>query len=475
MDYLNFLQRKIKTFSDYGFDVEESDLNTNLFDFQKTIVKWALKKGKAALFLDTGLGKTLAQLSWADQIYKHTGGDILILAPLAVSKQTKREGEKFGIEVNICRTQADVNSGINITNYEMLEHFDTSCFVGVILDESSILKSYMGSTKRTIIESFEHTKYKLSCTATPSPNNHMEILNQAEFLGVMKSHEALAIWFINDTSRSGNYVLKGHAIKPFWEWVSTWAVCISKPSEIGFSDEGYNLPPLSEITEIIKISELSENQVDDGLFRKIETNATAFHKEKRITVESRVAKCAEIVMKDNEQYLIWCNTDYEADALKKAIPEAVEVRGSHKTELKEQRAMDFIDGKIRILISKAKIFGYGLNFQNCHNTIFCGIDYSYESYYQAVRRFWRFGQKNPVNAYVVIGSTEQQILDVVKRKERAQNDMKRNMYGPIKEIQNQNLKQTRFKLNVNSKKITIPEWVVSEDENGICYREMRIV
>lgn len=458
MDYIDFLKSKQVTVMPSGFDVEVSELNSALFDWQKAIVKLALKKGKFALFLDTGLGKTLCQLVWSDRVCKHTGGNVLILAPLAVSKQTQKEGEKFGIEVNICRSQSDVKSGINITNYEMLEHFDTSKFVGVVLDESSILKSYMGATKISIINAFKDTPYKLSCTATPSPNNQMEILNQAEFLGVMKSHEALAIWFINDTSSSGNYMLKGHAVKSFWEWVSSWAVCISKPSEIGYSDEGYILPKLNEIEVIIPIDETSED-VDEGFFRKIETNATAFHKEKRITAEQRAIKCAEIVNKDDEQYLIWCNTDYEADLLKKYIPTAIEVRGSDKPEHKEQAAIDFVNGNIRVLISKPRIFGYGLNFQNCHNTVFCGLDYSYESYYQSIRRFWRFGQKSEVNAYIVIGSTEQQILGVVREKEKKQLEMKRNMYLKIKDFQNAEFKPRNFKLNLEEKKILIPNWI----------------
>lgn len=458
MTYNDFLKSKRITTSASGFDVEASDLNSNLFDWQAAIVKLALKKGKFALFLDTGLGKTLCQLVWADEVCKHTGGNVLILAPLAVSKQTRKEGEKFGIEVNICRSQADVKSGINITNYEMLEHFNTSSFIGVVLDESSILKSYMGATKISIINAFKDTPYKLSCTATPSPNNQMEILNQAEFLGIMKSHEALAIWFINDTSSSGNYQLKGHAVKSFWEWVSSWAVCISKPSEIGYSDEGYILPKLNEIEVIIPIDETSED-IDEGFFRKIETNATAFHKEKRITAEQRAIKCAEIVNQDNEQYLIWCNTDYEADLLKKYIPAAIEVRGSDKPEYKEQSAIDFVDGNIRILISKPRIFGYGLNFQNCHNTVFCGLDYSYESYYQSIRRFWRFGQKSEVNAYIVIGSTEQQILSIVRGKEQKQLEMKANMYREIKDFQNAEFKPRNFKLNLEEKKISIPNWI----------------
>jgi len=456
MTYEEFLKSKQKLMRPSGFDIHS--INSKLFNFQQAIVKWAVKKGRAGIFADCGLGKTPMQLEWADKVSKHTNGKVLILAPLAVTKQTQREGEKFGIDVNICRTQADVKDGINVTNYEMLDHFDTDVFDGVVLDESSILKSYMGETKQKIIKRFENTPYKLSCTATPSPNNHMEILNQAEFLGIMKSHEALAIWFINDTSASGNYKLKGHAVKPFWEWVSTWAVCVSKPSDIGFSDDGYILPKLNEIECVVDVNEFNED-LTEGLFRKIETNATAFHKEKRLTADSRAKKCAEIVSSTNDQYAIWCNTDYEADLLKKYIPSAVEVRGSDKPQFKEQAAMDFIDGNIRIIISKPKIFGYGINFQNCFNTVFCGLDYSYENYYQAVRRFWRFGQQNEVNSYIVIGSTEKQILDVIRKKEQRQDEMKKSMYGSIKEIQNANIRGTEFKLSIETPKIQIPVWL----------------
>lgn len=459
MNYEEFIKSKQVKHENTGFSVSKAELNKYAFDWQKDVILWALLKGKACLFLDTGLGKTICQLDWADKVCKHTGGKVLVVAYLTVAQQTAREAEKFEIPVTLCRTQADVRDGINITNYEMLEHFDSEEFVGVVLDESSILKNYMGTTKQTIIKMFKDTPYKLACTATPSPNNQMEILNQAEYLGVMKSHEALAIWFINDTSQSGNYQLKGHAVKSFWKWVSSWAVCISKPSEIGYSDEGYNLPQLIEKEIVIPIDETSTD-VSSGLFRTIETSATAFHTEKRITAEQRAMRCAEIVSsKPNEQFVIWCCTDYEADLLKKYIPEAVEVRGSQKAEDKEKAAKDFIDGKIKIMISKVKIFGYGLNFQNCHNTIFCGLDYSYESYYQAVRRFWRFGQNKPVTVWIVIGSTEQRILETVKRKEKQHSEMKLAMYQKIKDFQNCELKQREFKLNISNGPVLIPKWI----------------
>lgn len=457
MNYIDFLKNKIRQTPALGFDVPRSAINSKLFDFQADITKWAIKQGAAALFEDCGLGKTPQQLEWARQIHEYTDKNILIVAPLAVSMQTKREGHKFGIDVKICRNQDDVGKGINITNYEMIDHFNPNEFSGVVLDESSILKSYMGATKRALIDKFKHTPYKLCCTATPAPNDHMELLNHAEFLGIMRSSEALSIWFINDTKNSGTYRLKNHAIKPFWEWVSSWAVCLSNPADLGYDGSAFELPKLNTFEHIIDIDEF-DLEFKDGLLRTIETNATAFHKEKRLTAEDRATKSAEICLSDKEQYLIWCNTDYEADFLKKYIPEAVEVRGSHRPEFKEQAAIDFIDGNIRVLISKPRIFGFGLNFQNCHNTIFCGLDYSYENYYQAIRRLLRYGQSRDVNCHIVLGSTEKHILDVIRRKERQQNEMHRNMHV---EIQRNAFHGHDFKLNLDMPIIQVPNWLRS--------------
>jgi len=450
MEYIDFLKKKQKANIFSGLNVDKSQLNGNLFEWQSAVVEWALKKGRAGLFEDCGLGKSLQQLAWSDYVCKSTNGNVLILAPLAVSKQTKAEGEKFGIDVNICRTQADVKSGINITNYEMLEHFQTDAFTGVVLDESSILKSYMGKTKMQIIKAFENTEYKLTCTATPSPNNHLEILNQAEFLGVMRANEALAVWFINDSSQAGNYRLKKHAVKSFWEWVSTWAICISKPSDIGYDDSGYILPELNEITEIIPTAEyVAEGNI----------SATTYHSVKKRTIDRRAKRVAEIVNGSTEQFVVWCDTNFEADELKRILPGAVEVRGSDSSEQKENAAMGFINGDFRVLISKPSMFGYGLNFQNCHNTVFCGRDYSYENYYQAVRRFWRFGQTNEVNVYSVVADVEKQILEAVNEKQELQNEMKDNMYSGLKQIQIKTISGHDFKLNLEDGKITLPEWV----------------
>lgn len=442
-----------------GFEV--SKVNRALFDWQQVVTKWGLKTGQAAYFEDCGLGKTAQQLAWGEEVSKRTDMPVLILAPLAVAPQTAKEGLKFNIPVNIAENQADIKPGINITNYEKLDKFDAEAFSGIVLDESSILKSYMGKTKRLICDKFKDVPYKLACTATPAPNDLMELLNHAEFLGIMRSAEALSVWFIADQRQSGTYRLKGHAQKDFWQWVSSWAVCIEKPSDIGFSDEGYILPELNEYDEIIP-TDLLDEDYNNGLIRKIDLSATGFYKEKKRTLPGRVKKCAEIALASKEQFVIWCDTNDEADALKKLLQEAVEIRGNHKPEIKEKAALDFISGKTRVLISKPSIFGFGLNFQNCSNSIFCGLNYSYESYYQAVRRFYRFGQTKAVNIWRVLGSTEKNILDVIERKAQQKKDMATGMAEAMKEFQTANVTGTSFKLNTETQKIIIPDWLRSE-------------
>lgn len=459
MTYNEYLTGKLVQHLPTGISTECE--NGVLFDWQRAITKWATRQGRAALFEDCGLGKTGQQLVWAKEVSKATNRPVLILAPLAVSAQTKREGIKFGVPVNICESQEDVKPGVNITNYEKLAKFEPSVFSGVVLDESSILKSYMGKTKRQIIDAFRDTPFRLACSATPAPNDLMELLNHAEFLGIMKSSEALSIWFIADQQNSGVYKLKGHAEADFWKWVASWAVCIEKPSDIGYRDEGYILPELSEKDAILTVDEMSDD-LTQGFWREIDMSATGFFQEKHRTVKQRAAKCAEIAKSTDEQYLVWCFTNEEADELRRLIPEAVEIRGNDKTERKEQAAIDFVDERTRVLISKPSIFGYGLNFQNCRNAIFCGLDYSYESYYQAVRRLYRFGQEKPVNVWRVLGSTEKQILDVIDRKQRQKNDMARSMAEYMRELQTGNVSGKHYQLDLTPTIITVPEWLRSE-------------
>ncbi|MCH5352972.1 MAG: helicase [Acutalibacter sp.] len=458
MEYTEFLKQKQMTVQSTGF--EPGPLPEHLFDWQNTVTAWSIRRGRAALFEDCGLGKTGQQLSWAQEVSKQAGGPVLVLAPLAVAAQTRREGVKFGVPVTVAETAADIQPGVNVTNYEKLDKFDTGCFAGVVLDESSILKAYTGKVKRGIISAFENTPYRLSCSATPAPNDLMELLNQAEFLGIMKSSEALSCWFIADQSDAGHYRLKGHAEKDFWRWVASWAVCIEKPSDIGYGDDGYILPPLHENDVIVK-GEASED-IFAAIREKPDMSATGFHKEKRRTIRQRAEQCAEIAVSSQEQFVVWCYQNDEADLLKTLIPGAVEIRGNDKAERKEQAALDFIDGKFRVLISKPSIFGYGLNFQNCYNMAFCGLDYSFESYYQAIRRSYRFGQKHDVNIWRVIGENEQIILDTIDRKARQKKHMARSMAEAMREFQTEALQGREFILNLEKQSADFPAWLRSE-------------
>jgi hypothetical protein len=458
MTYYDFLSQKSVLPKPHGF--KSGALPPKLFDWQKAVTRFSVKIGRAGNFEDCGLGKTAQQIAWAQQVYQHTGAPVLILAPLAVAPQTKREGDKFGVPVNIAETAEDIVPGVNVTNYEKLDKFDTSIFSGVVLDESSILKAYTGKVKRAIVRKFSDTPYRLSCSATPAPNDLMELLNQAEFLGIMKSSEALSCWFIADQSNAGHYRLKGHAEKDFWRWVASWAVCISKPSDIGYSDDGYILPKLAENDVTVRAPE--EQNIFLACREKPDMSATGFHREKRKTLKQRAEKCAEIADSTDEQCVIWCYQNDEADALKKLLPDAVEIRGSDTAKAKESAALRFIQGDVQTLISKPSIFGYGLNFQNCRNCIFCGLDYSYESYYQAVRRFYRFGQPLPVRVWRVIGENEKQILETINRKARMKSNMGRSMADAMRDVQIENLRGRQFKLSLQRQHADIPDWLRSE-------------
>lgn len=424
--YDDFLQSKRATTQAADIEVDLDQINQTLFPFQRDIVKWALRRGRCAIFADCGLGKTFLQLEWGRIVSEAAKGDILILAPLAVAAQTVSEGRKLGIAVTTCRSRADVQPGINITNYEMLSHFDPSHFVGVVLDESSILKSFMGKTKRALIEAFAQTPYRLCCTATPAPNDVMEIGNHSEFLGVMPSSEMLMRWFINDTMSSGKYRLKGHATKDFWEWVASWAVSLRSPSDLGYSDEGFTLPELRIQRRYVQ-TDLTVGVEDGQLFRAPTMSATNLHKEMRLTAADRAQSVAELVNGSPETWVIWCNTNYEADELVRRIPEAVEVRGSESMVEKERKLTAFTQGKVRVIITKPGIAGYGLNWQHCSHTAFVGLSYSMEDFYQAVRRLYRFGQRQPVEVVIVAAQTETPLVTTLERKLQAHLQMSEGM------------------------------------------------
>jgi len=432
LEYQQFLDSKRITVPATGIEV--SDINTALFPFEGDIVKWALKKGKAAIFAGTGLGKTLMQLEWSNNI----PGDVLILAPLAVSQQTVREGAKFGITVNLCRSQEDVRPGINITNYEMLHNFDRSSFVGVVLDESSILKSFDGKMRNMIIEAFASTPYKLACTATPAPNDHMELGNHAEFLGVMTRTEMLSMFFVHDGGDTSKWRLKGHAIQKFWEWVASWAVMLQKPSDLGYEDDGFILPPLN----IQQITVKTEAAPEGSLFAIEAQTLQERQAARRSSIEDRVRECANIVNALDEPCIIWCNLNGESEALTKAINGAVEIRGSHSPEYKEKAMLDFTEGRIKKLVTKPSIAGFGMNWQHCCKQVFVGLSDSFEEYFQAVRRCWRFGQANPVDVYVITAETEGAVVSNIKRKEKDFEAMLSGMISATQEITRDNIQGT---------------------------------
>lgn len=424
--YQDFLKSKQKKHINSGFEIEDENLNPNLFDFQRFIVKRALKAGKYAIFADCGLGKTLMQLSWAESVAKHTSNPVLILAPLAVKGQTLQEGVKFGIDM----------SGIEIWNYEQLENIDCSKFSGVVLDESSILKNFEGSTKKLIIDSFSRTEYKLACTATPSPNDPMELGNHSDFLDVMSRNEMLAMFFVHDGGETAKWRLKGHATKLFYQFIGSWSIMLSKPQDIGFKATGYELPKLNYFE-----SQIITPKRDNGiLFNDTAISATNFNQELRLTKLQRLEAAAEIVNNSNEPFIVWVKQNEEAEHFKKLCPEAVEVRGSDSPEYKESKLLGFANGDFRVLLTKSKIAQYGLNYQHCRNQIFASLDFSFEALYQSIRRSYRFGQKNEVNIYIITTDTMKNVIESINQKQKQFEIMQHEMSEAV----NANLNGTGF-------------------------------
>lgn len=425
MDYNEFLQTKITKIQDAGFEVQE--MNKNLFDFQKHIVKKALKKGRYAIFADCGLGKTLMQLEFANQVAKHTNKPVLILCPLAVAQQTINEAIKFGL---ICQkyNQNIENGKVYISNYEQLDNIDTEVFSGIVLDESSILKNFTGKYKNLIIDKFKTTPYKLACTATPAPNDPMELGNHSEFLNVMSRNEMLSMYFIHDGGETSKWRLKGHSKKRFYNFVSEWAVVINKPSDIGFNDDGFILPKLN-IQEKMIISKNKDNTV---LFNKSSVSALEFNQELKNTKIERLDKVVELVNNSKDNFIIWIKQNEEGEYLRKYIKDAVEVKGSDTPEYKENKLIGFANNEFRVLITKTKIAQFGLNYQNCNNQIFASLDFSFEGLYQAIRRSYRFGQKKEVNIYLITTDTMQNVVKSINKKQKDYMEMKNIMSENIK-------------------------------------------
>ena len=459
MRYEDFLKKKEFTVTQKGIEVDK--LNDHLFDYQKAIVKWALRKGRAALFEDTGLGKTIQQLSWAEEVYRYTKKPVLILAPLAVSEQTAKEALKFDIQCRLCESQEDVVNGINITNYEKIHKFDTACFAGIVLDESSIIKSYSGKTTKDLQERFAKTPFKLCCTATPSPNDYTEIGTTSEFLGIMPRSEMLSTFFINDSIKKKGkqdrigWRLKGHAEKEFFKWISTWAMMIKNPSNIGFDGSMFELPEL-KIHEIVIESEPDEN----SLFVEYAETLTERREARKQSALERVKIANEIASK-TDQCLVWCDYNYESEMLHKTIEGSVEVKGSDDPEHKKKAMIGFANGDLKILVSKPSICGFGMNWQNCNKMIFCGLSDSYEQFYQAIRRCWRFGQKKEVDVYVIISEKEMNVLANIKRKQQEHERMSHEMIAimsenAINEINDRTVIKSEYIPRVE---MSIPTWL----------------
>lgn len=459
MTYADFLKSKQITVQSYGF--EPHGINPLLFEWQSDIVRWALKKGKACIFADCGLGKTPMQLQWAKEVAEHADKPVLILAPLAVAQQTKREGAKFNVAVTICRTQADVRCGVNITNYEMIEHFEPSEFSGVVLDESSILKHSSSKTRQLLTEMFRYTPYKLCCTATPAPNDFMELGTHSEFLGIMSQTEMLSTFFIHDGGDTAKWRLKGHAESKFFEWVAGWACCMTNPSDLGYEQGGFDLPPLNIHEVIIKSDNLENVDGQQMLFAETTQTLNDRRTARRNSMSDRALAAAEIANATNEQVLVWCDLNAESETLTEAINGAVEVKGAHTLAYKENAMNGFTNGENRVLVSKPSIAGWGMNWQQCNKMIFVGLSDSFEAYYQAMRRCWRFGQTKPVDVYIVISDAEGAVKANIERKQRDAERMTSELVKFTKDILAAEIHQTVriSETYITTERMSVPSWI----------------
>lgn len=451
-EYRSFIASRAIASSKHGF--EPQPINDKAKTHQRAVIEYALEKGKSAAFLDTGLGKSFIELEFARQCAEETGKPSLILTPLAVAGQMVREGQKFGIDARQIKEQSEVGAGVMVANYERLAKLDPEAFGAVILDESSILKSYAGRTRATIQAAFEDTPYKLAATATPSPNDHTELGNHAEFLGTMRQQEMLSKWFINDTSTaSQDWRLKGHAQDDFWRWVAGWARCATLPSDLGGDDTGYVLPEIDRRLHEVAADRMDETQ--GMLFRIPELSATSFHKEKKLTLQDRCEMAASLA-DHGEPVTVWCETNDESALLAKLVPGAIEVHGALDADEKERRLLGFASGEYRAIVTKPKLAGFGVNWQHCAHAIFASISFSYEQHYQAVRRSHRFGQSQRVRNDVVISDTEKAIWDAINVKSAKHDEMKRRMAVAMKSAQ---LEGTRRVVYDRPLDLAFPSWI----------------
>ena len=458
-EYTDFLKTKEIRYDSCGFE-PESD-NPKLFQWQSDIVRWALMKGRAAIFADCGLGKTPMQLQWASQVSAHEGKPVLICAPLAVAKQTQREGVKFDVPVTVCRKGEDVRPGVNVTNYEMLEHFNAEDFSGVVLDESSILKDATSATRKMLTDKFRHTPYKLCCTATPSPNDFMELGTHSDFLGVMNQPEMLATFFCHDGGNTSKWRLKGHAEQKFFEWVASWACCITNPADLGYDGSDFVLPELRIEEVVTKTKDMENREGQYILFAETALSLNERREARRNSLTDRVRAAADIANATDEQVLVWCDLNSESEALSEAINGAVEVRGSQSPDYKENAMNGFTDGVNRVLVSKPSIAGWGMNWQQCNTMVFVGLSDSFEAYYQAVRRCWRFGQTRPVTVYIIISEAEGCVKQNIERKQADAQRMTKELVKFTKDILSAEIRHTTRMIEnyITTERMDIPAWI----------------
>jgi hypothetical protein len=452
MSYEDFIRSKLIQSQPSGFKISREDLNESMYEYQKDLVSRSLQLGKSAIFSMTGTGKTIMELSWADQI----PGKVLGFAPLAVAKQTVNEGLKYGINVHYTRDGSDIKNGINITNYEMMHKFNPQDFKGIFLDESSIIKHHDSKTKQAIMEFSKNIPYRLALTATPSPNDFVELGCHAEFLGVMSYSEMLATFFVNDSSSGQGWRLKGHAKEEFWKWLSTWAIFLNKPSDLGYSDDGFILPQLNTIKHIV------ESVASEGfLFPMGAQGLSGRRSARRDSMDDRVNICAEIVKKSRKPFLVWCDLNQESEDLVRAIPGSIEVAGKHSSEYKEQKMLDFQSGKIDVLVSKPSICGMGMNFQNCADMAFVGFSDSFELMFQATRRCYRHGQTRDVNRHIIYSEAEGNVRKNLIRKEKQFMELIDNMTRQTRLTRMHDIKQLHNEtIEYVDRKFILPEWIV---------------
>lgn len=409
--YAEFLARKKGTVPEFGFPCTQGELPASLFEFQRHMVAWAVRKGRAAIFADTGLGKTRMQLAWADRMTA-VNGRALILAPLAVAEQTIREADRIGLDLTYASDASDVHGRLTITNYDRLHLFDPAAFTAVVLDESSVLKDVTTKTRDALIDAFRETPYRLCCTATPAPNDLTELANHAEFLGIATRRNMLSTYFITDLQRG--WRVRGHAEEAMWQWVAGWAMACRTPSDLGYDDAGYDLPPLNLTPHLLPVNDAPEGE----LFAVELGGVTGRAKVRRETLDARVGRAVALVAAEpDEPWLIWCGLNAEADALAAAIPGAVNVHGGLSREDKARALLGFADGDIQTLITKSSVAGWGMNWQHAARMSFVGLGDSYEAYYQCIRRCYRYGQTRPVNVHIILSQLESQIASNVARKE----------------------------------------------------------